>query len=108
MTFQPIKPETEPVKPSFKVGKFALYPHRTCDEARAQLGLSQREVELLMWISSGLTKNQIAERMGVSPATADTFRRRAYTKLGVGTSAAAVAILAAFLSGTRVEAQPLS
>ncbi|NQY15649.1 MAG: helix-turn-helix transcriptional regulator, partial [Henriciella sp.] len=88
----------------FNGGRYSRYSHLTCREAREQLGLSNREVELLMWISSGLTKKQIAERMGVTSATVDTFRRRAYAKLGVRTGAAASAILAAFLAGTRVEA----
>lgn len=62
----------------------------------------------MMWVCSGLTKNQIAQRMGVSPATVDTFRRRAYAKLGVGTSAAAASILTAFLAGTTVTETGLS
>lgn len=88
----------------FNVGNYNLFPQRTRGEAREHFGLSHREVELLVWVSTGLTKNEIAQRMGISPSTADTFRRRAYVKLGVGTSAAAVAILFSFLSGTRVEA----
>ena len=91
----------------FRVGNYYLQTNRSCAEARDHLGLSQREVELMLWVCSGLTKNQIAERMGVSPATVDTFRRRAYAKLGVGTSAAAAAILAAFLAGTQVNTETL-
>ena len=91
----------------FKVGNYDLSPQRRPSDARAHFGLSHREVELLVWIGAGLTKNQIAERMGVSPSTADTFRRRAYAKLGVGTSAAAIAILFSFLSGTQVEPSEL-
>lgn len=108
MTFDPSISNADRDGASFTVGNFALYSHRTCTEAREKLGLSQREVELLMWVSSGLTKKQIAKRMGVSPATVDTFRRRAYSKLGVGTGAAASAILAAFLAGTRVEERDLA
>jgi|GEM_PF-3205618 len=104
MTFDPSNSNADSDGHYFNVGRYSLYSHRTCREAREQLGLSNREVELLMWISSGLTKKQIAERMGVTSATVDTFRRRAYAKLGVSTGAAASAILAAFLAGTRVEA----
>lgn len=92
----------------FKVGNYDLSPRRRPCDARAHFGLSHREVELLVWVGAGLTRNQIAERMGVSPSTADTFRRRAYVKLGVGTSAAAIAILFSFLSGTQVEPSDLA
>lgn len=88
---------------AFQVGNFALHFKRTLEEARKRLGLSNREVELLKWISVGLKKREIAEKMGVTPATADTFRRRAYAKLGVGTGAAAIAILNAYLAGAEIE-----
>jgi len=91
----------------FRVGHYALFSHRNCEQAREHFGLSQREVELLMHIAGGLTKNGIAKQMGVSSATTDTFRRRAYAKLGVNTGTAAVAILTAFLAGTRVESRQL-
>lgn len=87
----------------FRVGGFALYPRESSDAARIYFGLSHRETELLMWIASGLTKREIAERMGVTTSTTDTFRRRAYHKLGVGSGAAAIAILVTFLAGARVD-----
>lgn len=87
----------------FPIGKYLVSVSRTCEEARAQLGLSNRELELLTWVGKGLTKKDIAAQMGISPSTADTFRRRAYAKLGVGTGAAAIAILSAFLAGGKVE-----
>ncbi|MEM7457887.1 MAG: helix-turn-helix transcriptional regulator [Pseudomonadota bacterium] len=108
MTFDETQPDSEQFEYCFKVGNFSLRAKRSCAEAREQLGLSQREVELMMWVCSGLTKKQIALRMGVSPATVDTFRRRAYVKLGVGTSAAAASILTAFLAGTSVKANALA
>lgn len=104
MTFSKINSGTDISGDCYKVGKYFLYPQRTRSDAREHFGLSHREIELLVWISSGLTKNVIAKRMGISPSTADTFRRRAYAKLGVGTSGAAIAILFSYLSGTRVEA----
>lgn len=92
-------------EPFFRVGNFALFSHRNCEQARAHFGLSSREVEILMHVAGGFTKQEIAARMGVSPATADTFRRRAYVKLGVNSGAAAVAIICSYLAGTRVEAR---
>ena len=88
---------------AFRVGNFALFPTRNCQQAREHFGLSQREIELVMHVSGGLTKQEIADRMGVSPATADTFRRRAYVKLGVHSGSAAAAIISAYLAGSRVE-----
>lgn len=103
MTTTMQKTETRADDAFYRVGNFALYSHRNCEEARAHFGLSGREVELLMFIAGGFTKNEIAKRMGITTATADTFRRRAYAKLGVNSGTAAVAILSAFLAGTRVE-----
>lgn len=89
----------------FRVGNYVLRLLRPCEKTRKHLGLSRREFELLMWIGSGLKKREIAERMGVTPATADTFRRRAYAKLGVSSGSAAVTIVLAHLAGTDVEVQ---
>jgi DNA-binding CsgD family transcriptional regulator len=88
----------------FRVGNYTLQLNRSCDKTRKHLRLSNREFELLMWIGAGLKKREIAGRMGVTPATADTFRRRAYAKLGVSSGSAAVAIISAHLAGTEVEA----
>lgn len=107
MTFPLQNSDLPANRSSFRVGNFDLYPARDCTQARAHFGLSQRELELVMHVSGGLTKHEIAELMGVSPATADTFRRRAYAKLGVRTGSAAAAILTAFLAGTRVEEIPV-
>lgn len=87
----------------FQVGDFVLRASRSCEDVRKHLGLSGREMELLMWVAAGFKKREIAARMGVTTATADTFRRRAYAKLGVGTGAAAVAIMSTCLAGAKVE-----
>ena len=103
MTVDATKSDKDQGNRTIEVGKFAIAVHRTRDEAREHFGLSHRELELLVMISGGKTKKQIAEHMGVSPSTADTFRRRAYAKLGVSTGAAAASILLAYLAGTSVE-----
>jgi len=108
MTFEKTQSGADSGGDCFNVGSYNLYSQRTCGDAREHFGLSHRELEVLVWVGGGLTKNQIAARMGISPSTADTFRRRAYVKLGVGTSAAAIAILFSFLSGTRVEVSDLA
>jgi DNA-binding NarL/FixJ family response regulator len=46
-------------------------------------GLSPREAEALQFIAQGLTYGRIATRMGVSPATVDTYAKRIRAKLNV-------------------------
>ena len=96
-------PELGPDGATYRVGNYKLHATRTCDQARDYFGLSQRELETVMHVGGGLTKQDMAERMGVSFATADTFRRRAYAKLGVHSGSAASSIITAFLAGTLVE-----
>ncbi len=103
MTFSPPLISPRERDHYFRVGNFALYSQRDCTQVRAQFGLSQREIELILYVAGGFKKHEIAKRMGVSSATTDTFRRRAYAKLGVNTGTAAVAIVSAYLAGTRVE-----
>ena len=86
----------------FSAGHYVLQLHRSALQARKRLGLSNRETELLLHVGSGLRKHEIAQLMGVTPSTADTFRRRAYAKLGVSTGAAATAILMTYLAGADV------
>jgi len=52
---------------------------------------SRREREILALLAAGETDNQIAERLGVSPATVQTHVRNVKTKLGARTRAQAVA-----------------
>jgi DNA-binding NarL/FixJ family response regulator len=44
-------------------------------------GLGPREVETLRWIARGFTQAQIASRMGLSPATINTYAKRIRAKL---------------------------
>ncbi|WP_345634366.1 response regulator transcription factor [Rugosimonospora acidiphila] len=44
-------------------------------------GLAPREVETLRWIARGFTQAQIASRMGLSPATVNTYAKRIRAKL---------------------------
>jgi DNA-binding NarL/FixJ family response regulator len=50
-------------------------------------GLAPREVETLQWIARGLTHRQIATRMGLSPATVNTYAKRIRGKLKVNNKA---------------------
>lgn len=52
-------------------------------------GLSGREVEVLRLAAQGLTTRDIAERLFISPKTADHHIQHTYTKIGVSTRGAA-------------------
>lgn len=49
--------------------------------------LAPREVETLRWIALGFTHTQIATRMGLSPATVNTYAKRLRAKLNVSNKA---------------------
>jgi DNA-binding CsgD family transcriptional regulator len=52
-------------------------------------GLSRREVDVLSLAAKGLTTQQIADRLFISPKTADHHIQHIYTKIGVSTRGAA-------------------
>ena len=52
-------------------------------------GLTAREIEVLRLVTQGLTTNQIAEQLMISPRTADAHLRSIYSKLEVTSRAAA-------------------
>ena len=52
-------------------------------------GLSRREVDVLRLAARGLTTRQIADRLFISPKTADHHIQHIYVKIGVSTRAAA-------------------
>ncbi|MGD9903962.1 MAG: HD domain-containing phosphohydrolase [Dehalococcoidia bacterium] len=52
-------------------------------------GLSPRELDVLDLAARGLTTREIADRLGISPKTADHHIQHIYNKIGVSTRAAA-------------------
>jgi len=52
-------------------------------------GLSRREIEVLRLAAKGFTTRQIADRLFISPKTADHHIQHVYNKIGVSTRAAA-------------------
>jgi DNA-binding NarL/FixJ family response regulator len=54
--------------------------------------LTRREQEVLRMISDGLTNNEIAEKMFISPLTVDSHRKNLLTKLGAKNTASLVKI----------------
>ncbi len=67
-------------------------PRATAPRLRRQEhpgGLSDREVQVLSLAAKGLTTRAIADRLFISPKTADHHIQHVYTKIGVSTRAAA-------------------
>ncbi len=54
--------------------------------------LTRREQEVLKLIAEGLTNNEIAERMFISPLTADSHRKNLLVKLGARNTASMIRI----------------
>jgi DNA-binding NarL/FixJ family response regulator len=52
--------------------------------------LTKREKEVLQLISEGLTNNQIAEKLFISPLTVDSHRKNLLTKLSVNNTASLI------------------
>jgi DNA-binding CsgD family transcriptional regulator len=52
-------------------------------------GLTTREVEVLRVVAQGLTNEQVAERLIISPRTVDTHLTSIYSKIGVSSRSAA-------------------
>ena len=48
-----------------------------------ELRLSTREMEVLQWIAQGKSNSVVADIVGISEGTVDTYLKRAFTKLGV-------------------------
>ena len=54
--------------------------------------LTKREKEVLQLISEGLTNNQVAERLFISPLTVDSHRKNLLTKLNVNNTASLITL----------------
>ena len=56
-------------------------------------GLTRREVDLLRLAAKGLTTRQIADRLYISPKTADRHIQHIYSKIGVSTRVVLVEVV---------------
>jgi DNA-binding NarL/FixJ family response regulator len=80
------------------IARFLVSPEPGPLQSPAQLnGLTDREREVLALVAAGLSNDEIAERLYVSPLTAKTHVNRAMTKLGARDRAQLVVI--AYQSG---------
>jgi DNA-binding NarL/FixJ family response regulator len=77
-----------PMSPSIARKVLGMAAGRPTPTAAALL--SEREAEILRCLVEGLLKKQIALRLGLSIHTVDTYLRRVYEKLGVGSRSEAV------------------
>jgi HD-GYP domain-containing protein (c-di-GMP phosphodiesterase class II) len=62
--------------------------HRRAARPPLPAGLTAREAEVLRLLALGLTTRQVAERLVISPKTADHHVQHIYTKIGVSTRGA--------------------
>lgn len=62
-------------------------------ELRSRFGLSAREIEVARLVASGLSNQEVAERLGVSYFTARNHVERLLAKLGVGSRSRVGAVL---------------
>ena len=69
----------------------ALSGRRVEQGRRPSDSLSRREVEVLRLLGEGLSNREIAERLFISPKTAEHHVSRIYAKLGLSTRAEAAA-----------------
>jgi DNA-binding NarL/FixJ family response regulator len=69
-----------------------LNPGRDAARLGEKLGLTQREAEVLLWVSYGKASSDISMVLEISPRTVQKHLERIYEKLGVETRSAAAAI----------------
>ncbi|NLR70257.1 response regulator transcription factor [Novosphingobium sp. ERN07] len=69
-----------------------LNPRADVARLQQRLSLTDREAEVLLWISYGKSNGMISEVLAISPRTVQKHLERIYEKLGVETRAAAAAV----------------
>jgi len=65
------------------VAELGRRARRAREEADMRAHLTRREIEILEYVSLGLTVRQVATRLGLSPRTVETHLAKLYRKLGV-------------------------
>ena len=67
-------------------------PSRDEARVRAQLPVTAREAEVLIWLTRGKSNRDIAEILGLSPRTVNKHLEQIYAKLGIENRSSAVAL----------------
>jgi two-component system, NarL family, response regulator NreC len=70
------------IDPSLRTAEPGPAPPAVASETAPIARLSDRERQVLVWLTQGLRYQAIAERMGVSVKTVETYRSRLTAKLG--------------------------
>jgi DNA-binding CsgD family transcriptional regulator len=60
-----------------------LDPQGDANRLQSRLGLTEREAEVLLWISYGKSNADISDVLAISPRTVQKHLERIYEKLGV-------------------------
>lgn len=68
-----------------------LNPRKDVEKLSANLRLTQREAEVLLWVSYGKSNGDISEVLDISPRTVQKHLEHVFEKLGVETRSAAAA-----------------
>ena len=78
---------------------FLRYCELIDEQVEVDVRLSERELDVVYWIAMGKSNSVIAEILGISAETVDSYVRRAFRKLGVSdrTSAVLHSVLAGHL-----------
>jgi DNA-binding CsgD family transcriptional regulator len=94
-----ISEETAADAHAFAQMSFLRYCELIQVQAPTDVRLSERELDVVYWIAMGKSNSVIAEILGISAETVDSYVRRAFRKLGVSdrTSAVLHSVLAGHL-----------
>jgi DNA-binding NarL/FixJ family response regulator len=72
-----------PEQEKMAVDELGRLARRARDSSGVRASLTDREVEILEYVSHGLTVKQVAKRLALSPRTVETHIAKLYRKLGV-------------------------
>jgi len=75
---------------NLQAAKMLFESRRPRQAGNIKVSLSQREIEVLMYLARGLNKKDIARALEIGYASVDTYSRRLYSKLEVSNAASAV------------------
>lgn len=78
---------------AYRAAEAATARSRTDAEALADMGLTERENDVALWLARGRTNNEIATILGMRPRTVEKHVENIFTKLGVENRTAAAHVI---------------